>query len=361
MQEAALGTRGGWDGRDLESLKSEAASDGIGISQALRIVWAYRFLIAGFALFFLALASGYVYTRKPVYKAASKFICKESGGNQPEGLSALASLAGIKTGSGGGSSPSSYFEEILADDEFLEKVLAKQWETDGGPKTLQDIWLMVPDKTKPDWEYAFRKGAVSRLRSGKYIVLEKNGSNGVFSLKTRFSSARLTYDVNVFILHLLNQYLGDNLSTNTREKKTFIGTRLVEIEAELRKTESAIADFRERNKDIMAPKLMIEQARLQRTLRINEEIYLQLKKEYEMAKIEESNDTPLIEVISKPVVPVGADPGKTKAILPISLVLGAVTGILLAFLLGWRRGMLASGVPSATPGTRAGEGSPEPV
>lgn len=321
--------------------------------QVFRAVWRFKYLIAGFTMVCVAAAVAIKANLKPVYKSSSKFICKQKGGGAQNELSALASLAGLKGQSGGNSNPSDYFEEILSDDEFLEKILARNWPYKGTERTLAEIWEMEPDKSLPDWEYPFKKGAVSRLRGGKFILLNKNAGNSVFTLDTKFQVPGLAYQVNRFILQLLNQYLADNLSTSTREKKAFIGNRLNEIEAELRKVEIGLAEFREKNKEVVAPRLILEQARMQRALRINEEIYLQLKKEFEMAKIEESNDTPLIEIISKPVLPVNPDPGKAKFIVPIALVLGGVTGTLLALLVAWGRGMLTPGAPTRGPAPKA--------
>ncbi len=60
-----------------------------------------------------------------------------------------------------------------------------------------------------------------------------------------------------------------------------------------------------------------------------------------MAKIKESNDRPLIEVISKPVIPAKRKPNKKIFILPSGIVIGLVTDFLLAFLQSWSKGILS--------------------
>jgi len=320
---------------------NQLASEGVSLAQLIRCLWAYRILIMGITAASL-LVAGVIFTRfTPKFVSASKFICKSNSGGNLGNLGALASLAGIQTPARGDVNPSEYFNDILFDDEFLERLLVRNWFYRQDSLSLQEIWNLQPDKSRQDWEYAYRKAAVGILRSNRRIELIKNMDNNVFTLKTRFEDAKLAKQVNDFIIESLNDYLADNLASTAREKRTFIEHRLLEIEAELKRNENSLVAFRESNRDILAPKLVVESSRLQRTLRVNEEIYLQLKKEFEMAKIEESNTTPLLEVISKATVPLAPDAGKRRAILPAGLALGFVTGSLLALILGWRKGMFS--------------------
>src|SRR2546430_10409083 len=74
--------------------------------------------------------------------------------------------------------------------------------------------------------------------------------------------------------------------------------------SELRRAEEAVKTFYERNRGWQqAPELVFEEARLRRQVNIGQEVYLTLKREYETARIEEVNDTPVITVIDTAVPP----------------------------------------------------------
>jgi len=71
--------------------------------------------------------------------------------------------------------------------------------------------------------------------------------------------------------------------------------------------EEALAGFREHNKVIeVSPQLQLEQARLARDVEIQQTVYMELVRQLELAKIQEIQDTPIInirEYSENPVVP----------------------------------------------------------
>jgi len=62
----------------------------------------------------------------------------------------------------------------------------------------------------------------------------------------------------------------------------------------------ALKEFRERNRRIMdSPQLMLEQERLARDVQINSTVFIELKKQLEVAKIEEIKNIPIINVLDE--------------------------------------------------------------
>src|SRR5207247_10065243 len=102
----------------------------------------------------------------------------------------------------------------------------------------------------------------------------------------------------------LNDFNTRKRQSQARERRKFVEQRITAAELELRAAEEELRTFYERNRSYQqAPQLVFEEGRLRRQVEIRQEVYLTLKREYETARIEEVNDTPVITVIDVAVVP----------------------------------------------------------
>jgi uncharacterized protein involved in exopolysaccharide biosynthesis len=70
------------------------------------------------------------------------------------------------------------------------------------------------------------------------------------------------------------------------------------VEEALKKSEVVLKEFREKNRKVAdSPQLMMEQERLARDVQINSTVFIELKKQLEVAKIEEIKNIPIINVL----------------------------------------------------------------
>jgi capsule polysaccharide export protein KpsE/RkpR len=271
----------------------------------------------------------YLHFKQPRYLATSKFTVKTSEDKAAGQLRNLAALAGINVGGGSSISPEAIFSELLLDDEFLENILRKKWSVGGDSFDIPSLWRLRPDTLKPDWRYRLEKQQVEKLRDGDFIKLEKTKSSGISMLKTLFPDPSLACQVNVYVLKLFDEFMVRDQITQAGEKRKFIADRIGEIERDLRRSEEQLADFQMKNKNVTIPTVLMEQMRLKRNMDINQELYLQLKKQFEIAKIEEKNDQPVIQLISKPVQPVSPFKPNRKLVMAAALAGGILAGLFL--------------------------------
>ena len=75
--------------------------------------------------------------------------------------------------------------------------------------------------------------------------------------------------------------------------------RLEEVKRDLTSSENRLKEFRERNRQVFAPQLLLEQERLLRDITINGTLYSELRKQYELAKIEEIKNIPVLNVMDQ--------------------------------------------------------------
>ena len=85
------------------------------------------------------------------------------------------------------------------------------------------------------------------------------------------------------------------------DQRNFISNRIMEIEKDLNKAEEDLKLFRDQNRFIASsPALLLEEERLSRDVTVQTEIYISLKNQLELAKIEEVKEGMLFQILDEP-------------------------------------------------------------
>ena len=128
-------------------------------------------------------------------------------------------------------------------------------------------------------------------------------SSPVFKLSVTTIEPLLSRDlINAIIEELRIMQKSFNLK-KLNKKKTYIEKRFEEVSKTLKVKEDVLTNFRKINRGIeSSPTLLTEEARLIRDVSVQSEIFLTLKKQYELAKIDEVEISGSINVIDKPNV-----------------------------------------------------------
>jgi uncharacterized protein involved in exopolysaccharide biosynthesis len=155
---------------------------------------------------------------------------------------------------------------------------------------------------------------------------------------------------NEIFLDQLTEYLKHARTAQARDNRLFVEGRYTEAKSELSGAENALASFRESNRKINnSPDLLVAEARFYRAVRIQEEVFLELTRQYELAQIEEQKATPVVEVLDPPTL--HRIPGSPK--LPIFAGIGLLAGALLGSLFAVAFESPAASLQGARNGVRA--------
>ena len=130
-------------------------------------------------------------------------------------------------------------------------------------------------------------------------------------------------------LESLNRYFK---SETVNEKTTFIENRIKAVESELELSEQDLKNFNERNQQIFSPALQLEQERLDRNVEVQKGIFLTLKQQLELAKIEEVQEASVVQILDKPQIALGPSNKNLKWSVLLAGILGLGLGIVLGFI-----------------------------
>jgi uncharacterized protein involved in exopolysaccharide biosynthesis len=138
--------------------------------------------------------------------------------------------------------------------------------------------------------------ALKSLRDQLEVSMDNKTS--VVTIAIESKEPQLSADVVNKVTAELDKFIRTKRITNASEQRKWIEARLVEVKADLEKSENTLKDFREENRRVSdSPQLLLEQERLIREVQINATLYTELKKQYELVKIEEIKNIPIINVM----------------------------------------------------------------
>jgi len=255
-------------------------------------IWAERKRI-----FILAFAAGLVTLGinflLPKYYRASAVILPETDKTRLGSMSSLAGLASIAGVNLSGSDITRLYPAIMTSESVLTPVIERKYATERFKDSVNLIQYMVLDEGSPE------KNLDQALRSLRDLFsVSIDSRTSIVSASVEMKEPKLAADVMNAILNELDLFLREKKMTSATEQRIWIESRLVQVNAELRSAEEALKTFREKNRRIAdSPELLLQQDRLLREVQVKGSIDLELRKQAEIAKIDEIKQITTINVL----------------------------------------------------------------
>lgn len=298
----------------------------ITLSEQIKVVLITAFLIVFFSFTYVR------FILTPVYVSSATILLPESKGSLG-GLAGIASQFGVSVPTervADLSSPSLY-PEILLSRTFAEKILDKNFLSKKFNKKLPLFSILIDNS-----DSLARKSEVLTEKAIKELtanILSIDDDPTTSFTKINISTpepflSKSLADTVIIELEKLNRFYK---SRNVNDRITFIEQRIKTIKNELTLSELKLKDFNEQNRQISSPALQIELERLRRDFEVQEGLYLTLKQQLELAKIEEIQQSSVVQILDFPSVPQRPSNKNNFLTLIVSAVLGLGSGIFLAF------------------------------
>jgi len=306
-------------------------NDDIDLSLLIARILRQKKIVIATAIISIIAAIAYLNIADKFYQTTTKFVYQSST-KQSGSLSALAALAGFSLGSSNSDDGSAYMEDIIKSKDFLSMFTNREWLIADtlAPITLEKFWKIEIDSSINYREQYLQEAIIGKMLKYKYIKYEQDKKTGIISLITQFENAELSYNFNVAMFGELNNTLLHKMHFKAAENRKFIEERFSEVRSDLKKSEEILLRFQQQNRSWNDPSIKLQESRLMRDVTINQELALQLQKQYELAKIEEARDLPLLDVIESPRRAITHHKPKPKIVLAIGFAGGTILGLLLA-------------------------------
>jgi len=257
--------------------------------------------------------------------------------NNLGGFAGIASQFGVNIPSGvqADLSSPSLFPELIKSRTFAEKILDKKFYVKKFDKDLSLLAIL----THGDGEANLSKEILIQKAYGslgEILRFEHDLISSTFSIITVTMPdpvlAKNLADVVLDELEGLNRFFKIRSVT---EKISFIETRIASVQKELLVSEMKYKAFNEKNRQVFSPALKLEEDRLMRDVEVQKGVYLTLKQQLELAKIEEIQGSSVVQILDYPQIPLVPSNIKLKLSLILSLLFGIVFGLFFAFIRGY--------------------------
>src|SRR5258705_2905370 len=286
----------------------------------------------------VALALALSLVLPPSYRATASFVTTDAGlklnmgslsnlDGEP-GLAGIASQFGLGSTRDPSESPA-FYDQLLSSRELLTRLLLSRFPDPRAAAAADSLTLLGILRIRDDDSQRALETAVKRLRRKIRVRFDLKTNLVGLTIDTRWS--RLSADAVIRAVALVSAFNKEQRLSRARARGDFLATRVAASQTELRAEEDSQRLFYERNRSWQnSPALMVEERRWRRQVETANTLYLSLRQQYETARIDEVNTTPVISVVDQAVPPRRRQWPQRTLIVLTAAFLGTVLGVLWA-------------------------------
>jgi uncharacterized protein involved in exopolysaccharide biosynthesis len=308
----------------------------------------------------LGAITGFVYAsfQKPTYLATTTFVLEEDkGGGGIGGAMGLASSFGLDLGGGGGGLfTSSNIIELMKSRLVVEKTLLNPVQIAGKEISLADYYIQInelkfkvsfpvnSDRTKFSLEQdSILYGIASSLINNNLNIAQKDKKISIISLTVKTQNELFS---KLFCEELLKET--SDFYIETKSKKSRLNVDILQHQADSIRAElnSAITGVATASDNVynLNPAFNVKSApskRRQVDVQANTAILTQLVAQLELSKVSLRKETPLVQIIDHPILPLEKGKvGRLKSLILGGFLAGFIIVVYLVFGQLYRKMML---------------------
>jgi uncharacterized protein involved in exopolysaccharide biosynthesis len=324
----------------------------------------YRFLLSKWIVLVVAaiiggaIGVGYAFMQKPTYTASLSFALEDekSGGGGLSGALGLASSLGIDLGtSAGGAFSGANLIELMKSRNIVEKALLNPITVNGKKQSFAQYYITINEFNKNSSEKPELQNIVFEVDAdrSKYTrhqdsilgkiysdvlamltVGQKDKKVSIISIDVKSTDEYFSKAFAENLANEVSRYYIEIKSKKARQNMEILQRQTDSIRAVLNGSIVSVATAVD-NTFGLNPAMQVQKTTISKKqfdVQANTAILTQLVTNLEMAKVSLRKETPLIQVIDKPILPLKKDKvGKLKSLILGGFLTGFLTALILVF------------------------------
>jgi uncharacterized protein involved in exopolysaccharide biosynthesis len=308
--------------------------------------WSYLLsqwkLIISIAFIGSLLGLGYAFTQKPIYKAEFSFVLEdEKSGGGLGGALGLASQFGLDLGGGGGGGifAGDNLLELMKSRSMVQKALLSPINANGKSQSLADYYISFRDM-RDAWEekpqlanlrYAIHADASKFNREQDSVLMAvheeiiKNFLTvakidkklSILKVSVRTEDESFSKAFTEALVSEVSQFYVETKTKKSASNVAILQHQTDSVRNQLNRAISGVAQSNDAIPNLNTARQVLRSTGQQRQIDVqaNTAILTELVKNLELSKLSLRKETPLIQVIDKPILPLPVEKfGKTKGI-----------------------------------------------
>ncbi len=282
----------------------------------------------------------------PVYRSHASFVANSSSGSKLQGaggtggaLGGIISELGASVGGDPSESPN-FYVELLGSRELLTRLVQSRFPNPRTENPRDSATLLTILRIKKADPQRRLELAVKKMLDGTHTGFDPKTNLVWFSTDAQWPD--LSAQIANRLIELVSAFNRETRVSRAKSKRAFLQMRHDSARTALGDAEERQRMFYEQNRGfISAPGLKYEEQRITRDVDLASELYVNLDRQLEGARIDEINDAALITVIDSAVVPRKAQWPRYGVVIFSATAFGLLIGLLIAasaaVLADWRR------------------------
>lgn len=219
-----------------------------------------------------------------------------------------------------------FYGDVLRSREIVGEVLASRMPDPRSDHSSDSVALTELYAKKKGSPAIRLDDAVTRLLRASSVSVNPRTSIIELHVSSRYPTTA-AFTARRFVA-ALNRFNLETRQSEAHRRRQFVGDRLKEAQDSLARAERAQQDFLLSNRGDLrgAPTLEAQYERYQRQIQTYQDLYSNFRREFETARVDEVNDTPILTVIDTAAVPIK----RSSPHVTLTVIAGAMLGLLLA-------------------------------
>lgn len=264
------------------------------------------------------------------YTSDAKIIPAVSGGSSSNKLTGVASKFGLNlrpSSSGSSQISGILYPEIIRSRTITNSILENKFFIEKLNKSVPLYDFLIEGEISKSVKLELAGNILKNM-----INLNMDEFSSLIKIDVIAPEASLAHAISNSIIEKLNESQIAFKSSKIKEKKTFIKNRLDDSQKELYELEDGLKTFLDKNRNIQSsPALMLELNRQEREVEMQMEIFTTLKREFELAQIEEVEKSNMIIILDPPNIPNEKSGPRRKILSLLSIIFSFILSTILVF------------------------------
>lgn len=292
--------------------EADAGEDGFRLLPIVNALLRRRWTVIGITAAAAASAVAYALLSPATWTATAKFIPSSSTAMSAR----MGSIVGSDAGMAGDDETASadYYVALLQSPSFLRTAVSTPLDADGATASLVGRYrIETEDPTLRE------RRAADQLAKSLAVSASRATAGGgprIVTVAVTADHPGIASEIAEVLIERINEHNSRIRVSKSRQNREFVEAQLAKAKADLTQATDELSRFSTRNRRLATPALEAERDRLERQVRVQEEVFITLTKQLELARIEEQESRPSIEVIQQPEPPlVRTSPRRTQTVV----------------------------------------------
>jgi LPS O-antigen subunit length determinant protein (WzzB/FepE family) len=190
----------------------------------------------------------------------------------------------------------------------------------------------IPDTTFAPIQLSQDMVDITEELSDRITTEQDFKKSNKFTISVEMQDPMVVAQISSYVVKSLTKYITEYRTKKAKKDLAFVISRTADAEENYLKTQDALANYKDRNKNVILSSVLAEEERLESEYNLAYDVFNTLSKQLEQAKIKVQESTPVFTLMEPAQVPINKSKPNTILVLITMICIGGFMGIIILFI-----------------------------